>query len=156
MFPWKFWCGPPWKTIGSIWFNCISREVCTALCEIRWWLKKTLSGPPTHPARLTILFWVRPGCSTGLPRCVVGWSSVCDCGNSWSYMRGSRKLCQRGFYNDNVFFLCLFFVVFFSWWDGERIEMPPKKDHHRPASESPLKRRFDGVPIMAHHWMLAW
>ena len=43
---------------------------------------------------------------------------------------------------------------FSSWWDGEKIEMPLKVGHHRPASETPLKWRFAGVPIVALHWML--
>ena len=40
--------------------------------------------------------------------------------------------------------------------DGERIEMPLKVGHHRLASETPLKWRFTGMPIMTHHWILAW
>ena len=33
--------------------------------------------------------------------------------------------------------------------------MPLNVGHHRPASETPLKWRFAGVPIMAHLGMLA-
>ena len=36
----------PREAIGPVGSNCFSREVCTALCEIPWWLKKTLWGPP--------------------------------------------------------------------------------------------------------------
>ena len=31
-----------------------------------------------------------------------------------------------------------------------------KAGHHRPASETPFKWRFAGVPKMAQHWMHAW
>ena len=34
--------------------------------------------------------------------------------------------------------------------------MPLKVGQHRPASETPLKWRFAGVPIMANHCMLPW
>ena len=61
------------------------------------------------------------------------------------YKRGSRKFCQRGSNTDNVFFLV----------DGmERVEMPLKMGHNRPASETTLKWRFAGVPIIAQHGML--
>ena len=50
--------------------------------------------------------------------------------NMYICMRGSRKFCQRGSNTD---------TVFFSSCDGQRIELPP------------LKWRFAGVPIMAHH-----
>ena len=45
---------------------------------------------------------------------------------------------------------------FFSWGDGERIEMPIKVGHHWSTSKTPLKWHFAGVLIMAHHGMLAW
>ena len=39
---------------------------------------------------------------------------------------------------------------------GERIQTPLYAGHHWPASETPFKWRFAGVPLMAQHRMLAW
>ena len=36
---------------------------------------------------------------------------------------------------------------------GERIQIPPIAGHHRPASETPFKWCFAGMPIMAQHWI---
>ena len=44
----------------------------------------------------------------------------------------------------------------FSDNEGERIQIPLKLGHHRPASETPFKWRLAGGQIMAEHWMLAW
>ena len=52
----------------------------------------------------------------------------------WS-TRGSRKFCQRGSSPDNVFF---------SSWDGERIEIAIKS--------GPLSARLRNVIEMAFHW----
>ena len=60
------------------------------------------------------------------------------CADPESFVRGGPTL---------TFFVC--FV--FSRVDGERIEMPLKVGHHWPAREIPIKWRFAGVPIMAHH-----
>ena len=57
------------------------------------------------------------------------------------FMRGSRKFCQRGSNSDNIF----------SDNEGERIQIPLKVGHHRPASETPFKWRFTGGPMMAQH-----
>ena len=47
--------------------------------------------------------------------------------------------------------LTIFFSLFLFLLDeGGRMEMSHKVGHHRPASETPLKWRFTGVPIMAH------
>ena len=34
---------------------------------------------------------------------------------------------------------------------NERCQIPLKSGHHRPASETPFKWRFAGVPMMAQH-----
>ena len=39
---------------------------------------------------------------------------------------------------------------------GGGIPIPLLAGHHRHASETPLKWRFAGVPMMAQHWMVAW
>ena len=49
-------------------------------------------------------------------------------------MRESRKFCQRGSSSDNVFFVVVLF--------DERIQIPLREGHHRPASETPFKLRF--------------
>ena len=41
------------------------------------------------------------------------------------------------------------FEIFFQV--NEWIQIPQKLDHHRPASETPFKWRFAGVPMMAQH-----
>ena len=55
-------------------------------------------------------------------------------------IRGSRKFCQKGSNFDNVFL-------------GGRGEEPKPLSvgHHWPASETPFKWRFAGVPLMAQH-----
>ena len=58
---------------------------------------------------------------------------------SLSYMRGSRKFCQRGSYSDKFFFYV------------ERMKIPLTTGHHRPASEMPLKWRFAGGPLVANN-----
>ena len=62
-------------------------------------------------------------------------------GDTVSVMRGSRKFCQRGSNYD--FFLSL--------TGGGRINVSLLASHHRPASETPFKWRFAGVPMMAQH-----
>ena len=57
-------------------------------------------------------------------------------------MRGSRK----GSNFDNFFLI----------YDGREIQTPLYAGHHWPASETPFKWRFAGVPLMAQHRMLAW
>ena len=42
------------------------------------------------------------------------------------------------------FFLCVFSV-------DEWIQIPLISGHHRPASETPFKWRFAGVPLMTHY-----
>ena len=56
------------------------------------------------------------------------------------FIRGSRKLCQRR----------STFDIFLNE-EGKRLQMQLKVGHHRPASETPLKWRFAGVPMMAQH-----
>ena len=60
----------------------------------------------------------------------------------WYYhtMRGSSKFCQMGSYSD------VFLVG-----EGRGIQILLKAGHHRPASETPFKWRFAGMPIMAQH-----
>ena len=53
-----------------------------------------------------------------------------------------QKLCQRGQ-------TLTFFVLFFM--EGERIKMPLKADHYRPASKIQFKWCFAGGPMMAKH-----
>ena len=36
---------------------------------------------------------------------------------------------------------------------GRRIQIPLKAGHYRPASDTPFKWRFAGVPIMAQCWL---
>ena len=50
--------------------------------------------------------------------------------------------------------LCGFVFVFFSLIRGERIKIPIKAGHYRPASEKPFKWRFEGGQIMAQHCWL--
>ena len=40
-------------------------------------------------------------------------------------------------------------VFFFSFFRGERIQISLKSGHRRPASETPFKWHFAGVPMMA-------
>ena len=54
-------------------------------------------------------------------------------------MRGPRKFFQRGFNFENVFY----------FYFNDCIRILLKSSHHRPASETPLKWRFAGVPMMA-------
>ena len=56
------------------------------------------------------------------------------------HMNGSRKFCQRGSNFDNFFFF-IFCVI----------QIPLKAGHHWPASETPFKWRFAGVPMMPQH-----
>ena len=59
-------------------------------------------------------------------------------------MHGSRKFCQMGQLNSDVFA-----VVFKSADEGrERILVPLKADHHRPARETPL----NGVSLAGRWW----
>ena len=62
---------------------------------------------------------------------------------SGSSMRRSREFCQW----------CPFFIFLIR---GKRIKIALKVGHHRPASETPFKRRFAGGPMIAQHCMLAW
>ena len=67
--------------------------------------------------------------------------------NVWVNMRTHariQKVLSEGVQlcnSDNVFF--------FSFFRGERIEISLKSGHRRPASETPFKWRFAGVPMMA-------
>ena len=49
-----------------------------------------------------------------------GFLTACVRFNIYSYMRGSRKFCQRGPNFDNVFFLVFFFFFFFFLMRGKR------------------------------------
>ena len=57
-------------------------------------------------------------------------------------MRGSRKYCHWGSNSDVFGFLVD---------EGGRIKLTLKAFHHRPASETPLKWRFAGEPMVAQH-----
>ena len=46
--------------------------------------------------------------------------------------------------------------LFFFFFRGARLQRPSKAGNYRPASETPLKWRFAGGPIMVHRWMLTW
>ena len=35
------WTETPKEVIGPLESSCISRELCTFLCEVRWWVKKS-------------------------------------------------------------------------------------------------------------------
>ena len=48
-----------------------------------------------------------------------------------------------------TFFFCFVFSLM-------REEGSILAGYHWPASETPFKWRFAGVPMMAQHWMLAW
>ena len=64
--------------------------------------------------------------------------------------RGYRKFCQKRSNYVNVFsgfFLC--FIV--DGKGGERIQIPLTAGHHRPNSETPLKRCFSARAMMAQH-----
>ena len=52
-----------------------------------------------------------------------------------------------------MFFVCdsVFLCVFFSLIRGGRIQIPLLVGHQRPASETSLKWRFAGGPMMAQH-----
>ena len=54
-------------------------------------------------------------------------------------MHGYRKFCLRG---SN-------FDFFLSLMGGGRMKIPLLAGHHRPARETPFKRCFTGVPMMA-------
>ena len=59
-----------------------------------------------------------------------------------SSMRGPRKFFQRGSNFDNNLLVK----------EGiQGIQIPLKVGRHRPASETPFKWRFAGVPMMARH-----
>ena len=60
------------------------------------------------------------------------------------YVQACRrvKFCQRGSNYENVFF---------SLMRGGRVNLSLWAGHHWPASESPFKWRFVGVPMMAQH-----
>ena len=47
-------------------------------------------------------------------------------------MRGSRKFCQRGPNSSGNVFIILFIYLM----RGDRIQMPVKASHHRPANET--------------------
>ena len=64
------------------------------------------------------------------------------------HARIQKIFSERGSNTDVVFF---FFFFFFFRGDGEMIEMLLKVGCHRPASETPLKWHFAGMPIMAHY-----
>ena len=46
-------------------------------------------------------------------------------------------------------------LTFFLVDEGRRIQIPLQVGHHWPASETPFKWRFAGVPMMTEHLMLA-
>ena len=64
------------------------------------------------------------------------------CADPESFVRGGPTLTSFVF-----FCFCFFFV------DGMEggSKLPLKVGHHRPASETPLKWRFAGVPILVPH-----
>ena len=61
--------------------------------------------------------------------------------NNLSIHARIQKVCQMGSNFDNIFLV------------NEKKGMPkiPLAGHHRPASETPLKWRFAGVPMVAQH-----
>ena len=63
-------------------------------------------------------------------------------------MRGSRKFCQRGSNFNFFFFFC---VCFFFLMRGGRIQIQLLVGHEWPASETPLKWRFAGGPMVVQH-----
>ena len=73
------------------------------------------------------------------------------------YMRGSRKFCQRG--SNSIFNFDVFRGFFFVFLEEEKNitiireknQIPLSAGHHRPASKTPFKWRFAGVPVMAKH-----
>ena len=72
-------------------------------------------------------------------------------------MRESRKFCQRGGGATFPPFPQLrqrFFLGFFQFMSGRG--EPLLAGHHRPASETPFRWHFAGVPMMAQHLTLAW
>ena len=58
-----------------------------------------------------------------------------------------QKVLSGGSNSDDVVFVC---------FSGARLQRPPKVDHFRPASETPLEWRFAGGLIMDHRWLLTW
>ena len=65
-----------------------------------------------------------------------GPRKFCERGSNFD-MRGPRKFCQRGSYFDKVIL----------GYKGRE----DTAGRHRPASETPFKWRFAGVPMMAQH-----
>ena len=57
----------------------------------------------------------------------------CSCEDPESFVRGGPTL------------------TFFWLMRGDRIQIPLKSGHHRPASEAPFKWCFPGVQMMAKH-----
>ena len=57
-------------------------------------------------------------------------------------MRGSKKVLSEG---------VQLFLPFFKLMRGERIQLPLKAGHHRPASKTQFKRRFAGGPMVAQN-----
>ena len=45
----------------------------------------------------------------------------------------------------------VFLLLFFQLLRGERIQIPLKEGHHRPARETPCKWHFAGWLMMAQH-----
>ena len=68
------------------------------------------------------------------------------------FVRGGGVI---GSNTDNVFFFVVVFLLllllFLFKFMREEIHIPLKAGHHWSASETPLKWRCAGVPIMAHH-----
>ena len=50
----------------------------------------------------------------------------------------------------------IFVNVLFVVDAGVSIPIPLLSGHHRPASKTPLKWRFAGVPMIAQQWILTW
>ena len=151
--PWQPRCDPFHYGMGHTW---ITEDV--SLWQIRgghasWTyqsatMKRQKQLPPPLPTSQTPLFFCQ-ALESFWNKIRIVWN-----GSTINDMRGSRKFCQRPECNsDNIFV--------FSWW-GERIQILQKAGHHRPKrnaisqpiSETPLKWRFAGMPMMAQ-WCFA-
>ena len=75
-----------------------------------------------------------------------------SCLKSLDLERGSRKFCQRVSKFNNVFFFFFFFLVDEGIEDPSTALIGPSSVRQRNA----VKWRFAGVPMIAHHGMLAW
>ena len=64
-------------------------------------------------------------------------------------MHGSKKFCQRGSNSGVFLFVCCYLIVFSYLMRREKIQIPLKAGHHRPASETSLELRVAGGSIIA-------